>query len=280
MALLCTSCGARRLSLPSGPGTPATDGDQVVAEATSGCAAVTSLTAEVAVSGSVAGRRLRARLLIGLSAPDSARVEAFAASQQVFILVARRGEATLLLPRENRVLERGQPADILEAIAGVALGAAELRRTLLGCPPVENVSFSGARQVGDWRILNAGPTQMFLRRSPPNGSWRLIAVVHRDPKRPEWRAEYRDFDPQLPRSTHLVSSESERFDLSLVLSQTELNATLPQTAFEVRIPASAEPMTLEELRRSGPFASVTGSGGAAVRRSADGFEAPRWAAGR
>jgi hypothetical protein len=278
LAFVSASCGARRMSLPSGPGSPAADMDQVVAESTGRCASVTSLTSEVAVSGSVTGRRLRARLLVGLAAPDAARVEAFAASQPVFILAARNGEATLLLQRENRVLERGRPADILEAIAGVPLDAAALRRTLLGCPPDTIATASGAgREIGDWRILDAGSTQMYFRRNPQSGPWRLAAVLHREPGRPEWRAEYRDFDAQLPRATHLVSRESGRFDLNLALSQVELNAPLPQTAFEVRIPPSAAPITIEELRRRGPFAAHGDD--TPGRRPAGGFPAAANAAG-
>jgi hypothetical protein len=42
-------------------------------------------------------------------------------------------------------------------------------------------------------------------------------------------------------------------DLSLSLSQVELNAPLPATAFEVTVPADAAPISLEELRQSGPM---------------------------
>ncbi len=42
-------------------------------------------------------------------------------------------------------------------------------------------------------------------------------------------------------------------DLTLRLSQVESNAPLPANAFSVRIPPDATPLTLAELRDSGPM---------------------------
>ena len=69
-ALACASCGAPPLmKLPAGPGAPAADAADVLFQATTACRAVRTLTAEIAVSGSVAGHRIRGRLLAGVSAP-------------------------------------------------------------------------------------------------------------------------------------------------------------------------------------------------------------------
>ena len=46
--------------------------------------------------------------------------------QPLFIFVATGDDATLLLPRDERVLEHGRPDAVLEAVAGVPLGAADL----------------------------------------------------------------------------------------------------------------------------------------------------------
>jgi hypothetical protein len=45
LALCSASCGAPLMKLPSGPGTPASDGRDALADATSACRAVTTLTA-------------------------------------------------------------------------------------------------------------------------------------------------------------------------------------------------------------------------------------------
>jgi hypothetical protein len=263
-ALLSTSCGARLMKLPAGPGSPAPDMARVLSEATAACRDVATLTAEVGVSGSVHGRRLRARLLVGLERPASARVEAFAFGQQVLILVSRADEATLLLTRDNRVLRRGRPSEILEAVAGVPLDASNLRTTLLGCDAAgtnEAGSAAGTvraavdgRQIGeDWRVATDGSSELYFQRQPSDRRWRLVAALHRQSGRAFWRAEYRDFENNLPRTLRLVDSESRRFDLRLALSQVELNAKLPGAAFEVNIPSTADPITLEELRETGPI---------------------------
>jgi hypothetical protein len=256
---MASSCGAPLMKLPEGPGAPAPDITPALTEATRTCRAVSSITAEVAVSGSVGGRPLRARLLIGLAAPASARLEAFAYSQQIFIFVARGPDATLLLTRDGRVLEHGRPDAILEAVTGVPLDAAGLRIALLGCAAGPE-SARGRLLGANWRVVPEGQGELYLRRDPPSTPWRLVAAVHRDPGRPGWRAEYRRFEGDLPRAIRFVSSDPGRFDLRLTLTQVDLNPKLDAPAFEVRLPPSADPITIEELRQSGPLAGANARG--------------------
>ncbi len=258
-ALMASSCGAPLMKLPGGPGSPAPDTATAITEATRTCQAVSSISAEVAVTGSVGGRSLRVRLLVGLAAPASARLEAFAYGQQVFIFVARGTDATLLLTRDGRVLEHGRPDAVLEAVTGVPLGASELRGALLGCA-VSPDSDRGRRLGVDWRVVPDGRGELYLRRDPPTAPWRLVAAGHRDPGRPEWRAEYRRFEGNLPRAIRFVSREPGRFDLRLTLAQVELNPKLDAAVFEARVPPSADPITIEELRQSGPLAGANASG--------------------
>jgi hypothetical protein len=105
-----------------------------------------------------------------------------------------------------------------------------------------------------------GQDELYLHRDPPAAPWRVLAVVHRDPGHPEWRAEYRGFEGKVARAIRFVSSEPGRFDLRLTLAQVELNPKLDAAAFEVTVPASAEPITIEELRQSGPLAGANASG--------------------
>jgi hypothetical protein len=265
-AALSGACGARLMNLPSGPGSPATDGGPAVAEATQACGTVASLAAEVAVTGRVGGQRLRARLHAGVASPSSARLEAVAPfGQPLFIFVAYGGAATLLLTRENRVLRDESPAAVLEAIAGVPLDPAGLRAVLTGC--AAGTRPDAARQVGDgWRLVPAGDGEVYLRRESGTGRWRLVATIHREPGREEWRAEYHDFADGLPRTIRLVSSDAARFSLRLAVSDVDLNLPLGPEAFELRIPASAEPITLDELRRSGPLAELPATATARAER--------------
>lgn len=257
-ALMCASCAPALMKLPSGVGTPSPDPD-ALNQATAACRATSTITAEIGLAGSVAGRSLRARLLAGLAAPGSARLEAIAPfGQPLFIFVARDGDATLLLPREDRVLERGRPEAVLEAIAAVPLDAPGLREALTGC--ASSLDAGTAHELGvDWRVVADTARDVYVHRESRGAPWRLVAVVHRQPGRPTWRAEYRDFQngpsKSLPRSVRIKTINDARFDLRLTLSQVEVNMPLGFEVFQVRVPTSARPITLDELRSSGPLGS-------------------------
>jgi hypothetical protein len=252
-AMVTASCAAPLLKLPSGAGVPAVDASDVLSQALTACQAIKTMTAEVAVSGGVGGRRTRARLAVGLAAPASAYIEAPAPfGAPGFVFAARAEDATLLLPRDRRVLEHGRPSDVLEAIAGVPLTPSDLRSALTGC--AEDVDARSVRRLDDrWREVR-GPSQVvYLYRDRDADPWRVVAVVHQDPQ-PEWRAEYREFINNIPRTIRLASSDPHRFDLHLTLSQVEINVALEPETFRVQIPAGTLPMTLQELRDAGPLA--------------------------
>jgi len=233
--------------LPGGPMTPAADAREAIAEATLACDRVNTLTAEIGVSGSIDGQRVRARMIVGVARPASARLEAAAPfGAPLFIFVARGDDATLLLPRDDRVLAHGRPAAVLEAAAGVPLDADALRDALTAC--ASNPEVAGARAIGDdWRVVRDGDGEVYLRRSPPAAPWRIVATVRAD-----WRADYGDFASSLPRTIRLTSADGRRFDLRLALSQVEVNPSLGADAFTVQVPPTAQPITLDELRHSRP----------------------------
>jgi hypothetical protein len=254
-ACCCAGCGAPLMKLPSGPGAPAPDAAAAIAEATAACGAVKTISADIAVSGSVGGQRLRGHLLTGLAAPASARLEAVApVGQPLFIFVASDNDATLLLPRDDRVLEHGPPAALLEAVTGVPLDGAGLRAALTGCTAAALTQ--GRKLDEDWIVVHAGSTDLYLYRDPKVPRWRLVAALHRrsgaDAREAEWRAEYRDFQDGLPRAVRLVNAGGTRFNLSLTLTQVALNEPLGPEVFRVEIPPSAERITLDELRHARP----------------------------
>lgn len=51
----------------------------------------------------------------------------------------------------------------------------------------------------------------------------------------------------------IVSQPAGRFDLQLDLSQVEVNVPIAPDAFRLQQIAAADPITLDELRRSGPL---------------------------
>ena len=240
------------MKLPQGPAAAASDGGDVVAGATAACQRVTSMTAEIAVSGSVGGQRLRGHMLVGASRPASVRLEAAAPfGAPLFIFVARGTDATLLLPRDERVLEHGSPEDVLDAVAGVPLNPIDLGAVLTGCAiapePAE------ARQPNaDWRIVPDGEGRLYLHREAPSGPWRLAAAERTAAGGAGWGAEYRQFADGMPRDVRLIGADPGHFDLRLTLSQVEINVPLGADAFTVQIPRSARPISLDELRHARP----------------------------
>lgn len=250
-ALGATSCGAPLLKLPAGPGVPAPDGAGLLDTATAACRRVSTITAEISVSGSVHDSRVRGRLLAGLAAPASLYMEATAPfGAPLFVLGARDDDATLVLPRDQRVLAHGRPDEVIEAIAGVPLGPSDLRATLTGCPTGALPGVAEARALGvNWRVVGTSPAQ-YLRREG-SGPWRLVSVVH--PGADGWRVDYTNFLGDLPRSLHLVSTTRGRFDLRMDLSQVEVNVALEPSTFDVKIPAGVRPMTIDELRSGEPL---------------------------
>ena len=256
LLLVCAACGPTLIKLPPGPGVPAFDGRAIADEATAACRTVETISLEISVSGTVGGDRLRGRLVAGLTRPGMVRLEAVAPfGQPIFTLVLDdllsnpKPGTTLLLSRDNRFLERGQFDAVLEAVTGISLDAHTLFTILTGCTSQVPL---GERSLGtDWRVMSAGNDQVYLNREK-DGPWRLVATV-RPGADSGWRAEYGRFQNGLPRSIHLVSARNRGFDLQLGLSQVEPNAQLGPEVFRVQVPASASPITLDELKNSGPL---------------------------
>jgi hypothetical protein len=257
-ALLASSCARAVIKLPSGTGEPASDGREALAEATASCAGVHTFTAEAGLSGKIQGQRIRTRLLVGAEAPASARIEAVAAiGAPIFIFTARGGDATLLIPREDRVLEHGRPEEILGAVAGVPLSAEDVLVTLTGCWPA-HPDVQSARRFGEnWRVVDVQPQGVVtLHREHAADPWVLVAADRRDDRgQGRWQTVYRDFENHLPRTMRITSAESAPggpYDLELSLSQIETNVPLDADAFRVRIPPGATPISLDELRHARP----------------------------
>jgi hypothetical protein len=257
-SLASVSCGAslmKRMTLPPGPGVnvvPPDAAEQALKEATAACRAMQTITAEVGVAGSVGGHRTPSgHVIVALAAPASARIEAPAPFGPLFIFVARDADANLVLVRDNRVLEHGPPAGVLEALTGVPLDAADLRTMLTGCAMAADAA--QARQLpDDWMTMPDGTGAIYLHRAKRTDPWQIVVASRYDSSGAEWHAEYRDFQDRLARSIHLWSSDPERFDLGLSLSQVEINVPLQADAFSVRIPRTATPITLGELKDAGP----------------------------
>jgi outer membrane lipoprotein-sorting protein len=250
LAVGAGGCAPRRLQLPSGDGEAFPEYPSAFDDASRACRDVRSLSAEFAVSGRAGGEKLRGRVLAGIAAPGRLRLEAVAPfGPPVFILVASGPSATLLLPRDNRVLT-GEPASaILGALVGLELGPDDLLAILSGCVVASPEASAGQRYPGGWaRVDLAGGAAMYLEQKGPG--WRIRAGV-----RPGLSIEYEPSGSEGPSRVRLQVTASDRTpaaDVRLGLSQVDINPQLGPEVFAVKVPRDATSITLAEVRRAGP----------------------------
>ena len=168
--------------------------------------------------------------------------------QPGFILVARDDAGTLLLPRDNRVLQGARPEDILGAMTGITLSPADLQAILTGCVTPMSAATGGRLHRNGWASIDvAGGARLFLQRQ--DVEWEVRAAT-----RPGWQIEYPDWQGDFPRTVRLRST-TEAIDVNLTadVAQVEANVDLPASAFMVNVPESALPITIGELRNGGPL---------------------------
>jgi outer membrane lipoprotein-sorting protein len=250
--LLCagvSACAPKAPILPAGGGTPFPEFASAFEQATSVCRAVKTITTSMAISGRAGSTKLRGRIDAGLAAPARARLEGIAPfGKPVFVLVADGGRGTLVLPREARVLSDAPPDRIVEALAGVPLGPEELRTAISGCGLDAAPAAAGQAFPNGWVSGASGGSTVYLR--PAGGGWQIAAAT-----RGPLTLTYADYAGGRPSTIHLQAAVDGRqtADLTLRLSDVEINATLDPKAFDVDLPEHPVPLTLEELRRAGPL---------------------------
>ncbi len=244
------ACAPKTLKLPEGPSTPLADSSSIVHEAFGHCSNVHSLTVEIGLSGKVGKTRLRGRLHAGFREPDAIRLEAVAPfGAPFFILAGSDDKATLILPRDERLLTDAKPSQVIGALTGLDLSPADLRAWLVGCPgPVVDVK--GAHAFGDqWTAIDLADDRVaWVQRTD---RWRLAAATTRQLS-VEF-LEHAGAQPQRVRIRHEASGSTPAVDARLAVSQVETNVDLPAAAFTVNVPPNAVPITVEELRQSGPL---------------------------
>ena len=261
------ACGRPAVRVPAGPWTPDDRARAAFDDATRACRGIRTFSAEVAVAGRSAGGRVRGRLVAGFERPGRVRLEGVAPfGAPAFILAAREERAILLLPRERRVLAGAQTQDVLEALAGLKRSADDLLALLGGCVASAIEPSGGSVNPSGWMTVDLGAgLSTFLRRD--GGVWRLMRGLQRGDtaSSPPWMVEYGEFVsgfPALIRLQDVTASpagESAATDLTLRVSQRDVNVAIPAAAFDLAVPAGYEAMSLDELRERGPLADTAGS---------------------
>lgn len=244
--LASASCAPRLVTLPSGPGRPFPGYAAAYEEATDACRNTRTIAAVLAISGRAAGQRFRAKLDGGFAAPARVRLELPAPGRPIFVYVATGERATLVLPRDGRVLRDAPPAETFEALAGVSLGPDDLRAIVAGCGLASGPPTAGRSFDAGWAAVDAGSATSWLEQVA--GVWRLVAGASRGVD-----VRYSDFGGGRPATIRLRTTQGAPTDLTIRLSQVDVNQPLEAAVFEADVPAGATPMTLQELREAGPL---------------------------
>jgi hypothetical protein len=254
LAIVCWGCAPRvSVSLPGGTGRPDAGAPARFAAATAECGATRTWSGELRVSGRVRGDRVRGRLLAGSTKGGDLRLEAVAPfGAPLFVLAARSERATLLLPRESRALRDEPAADVLEALVGLRLTAADLHSLLTGCVAADPAASNGRAFADDWTAVDIGQGRTaFVRESAGGPRVEAARLGHVD-------VGYAAYQGHSPREIRLVSRNgSGRLELLIALSQVERNVDLPEEAFRVDVPPEVRPLALDELARRGLAIAAT-----------------------
>lgn len=253
LCLVSASCAPRLITLPSGAGSAFPDYARTYELATERCRGVRSMAAVLSISGKAGNHRLRAKLDAGFEAPARVRLEFPAPGKPIFVYVAIGEDATLVLPRERRVLRGAPPAATLEALAGVAIGPEDLRTIIAGCGFATGAATAGRAFDRASVAVDSGEATSWLQEV--NGGWQIVASV-----RGALEVRYTDYQMGRPLTIRLRAAPGRAdgqaaptTDLTIRLSQVDINEPLGADVFQVEVAPDATPMTLDELREAGPL---------------------------
>jgi hypothetical protein len=246
-AISIVACAAGLPKRPEGPGAPNPAALTAFESATRHCAGLKTLSTEIRLSGRAGGERLRGTLHAGLAAPGALRFEAVAPfGPPVFVLAGRENRATMLFPRDRRVLEDVPLADVLDRLTALALDADAIRRVLTGCL-ADTAPTAGRAWGGGWMAVTLGSEiTAYLRAA--NGQT-VVAAADYGP----WLVDYADHGSGFARTVRIRSREPGRVDATARLEQLEVNVAIDDGAFVVEVPPEAERITLNDLRAIAPL---------------------------
>jgi hypothetical protein len=213
--------------------------------------------------------RIRGRVIAGFEHGGALRLEAPAPfGAPIFILVARANRSVLWLPRDRRVLRDAPVEDVLEAIAGLRRSSDDLLALVSGCLTSDSTPGAAGQRSSNGSLMVDLPdaTRAFLTRA--GQVWRISAGRQdATAARGSWSVSYADFSASFPGSIRVwqhvgaAGQPGSSAELTLRVSQLETNVPIDSQAFELAVPPDAAPLTVDELRQSGPLADrVAGQG--------------------
>jgi hypothetical protein len=235
-------CGAGRFTPPTVAPVPFDRPEAAWAEATRVCAGMNTYRGELKVSGPILGPSVT--LALALEADGKVALDARVGATSTLTLRGTDASATLVLPDRGRYVT-GPPRDILDALIGTPVGATRLFAVLTGCLSVDRTvkAAESLNEVG--RFTTADATAFLTRRQ---NQWRVRAGSFDG----VW-IDYQEYGADAPRRLTIRTVREGR-ETTLALSVEAYDTVrVPPSQFVPNVPSSASPLTIEELRRDGPF---------------------------
>ncbi|HYN08221.1 MAG TPA: hypothetical protein VES67_12620 [Vicinamibacterales bacterium] len=243
LALGAASCAARMFVPPAGPGAPAPGAAAAWDTAIAECRKVTSFAPTLRLSGRVAGARVPGLTVLGAVTSDGGiRLQATAASRTIFELAGTNDRATFFWHEDNKVaIARAE--ELVDALVGLKLGADALLPILTGCV-TRTASMSSGERYGNLLAISTESGRVFLRQE--RAGWRAFhgevqgLVVQYTWGETPW-------PKQVELGAQLGSASEVRLKLRID-QEAIVNPPLGPDTFTLKVPASATPMSLDELR--------------------------------
>lgn len=252
IVLTASACAARTPPRPAGTPGPDPTAIDAFTKATAACRGFRSLTGELSLSGRAAGERIRGRVIAGLESGGSVRLEGVAPFGPPIFILAGKGEmATLLLPREHRVLTNTAVSAVLERLTGLALGADDLRLMVSGCLADNAVPTEGKQWPGGWQAVTLAPGRLAYLRLLQGQP--VVVAADYGP----WHLDFSEHLGGFPRVVRVRRAQGRdgdaTTDVTARVGELEVNTAINPLAFTLEVPSDADPMTLDELRSVAPL---------------------------
>lgn len=247
VVLVATGCATRVFSPPNEPPVPFPEAPRIWEQVTARCRDAQRYVGELRVRGWVGARDQRiAQTMHGaVTRDDDVYLELRVLGGSVFQMAGQAGEATFMLPRDERVL-RAPQRDIVAALTGLRWGGRELLDVLSGCVAMPASDVTGDRMGSFLRVTLSPNIIAWLREG--DGVWQVRAAQIEG-----WLVDYGMYDGGWPREVRVSSTGATPLDLQFTISQRQVNIDLPPDTFRLVVPGHFQAMTLEELRSIGPL---------------------------
>ena len=243
LALFACGCGHTIFVPPTGPGV-VTDASEAWTAATATCKSAQRYSAALKISGHAGSQRIWRLAIDTAVTPTQIYMGATVSGQPIFVLAGSAKDATLWLRPEQRAV-KAPAGDIIEAILGLAIPPDRLLSLLTGCA-TRSLDITTATSHNGIVAVQTADARVFIERQ--GTVWRTLGAEAEG-----FRVQFLWKTGVLPEKVWIRSTAGREPATSLDVSVADptISDPIPVSVFNPPSgAASAEPMTLDELRSS------------------------------